>query len=121
MPKRRAASRWLSPSTWQAWRTRPYSSTENIPALSGPWCTSPKKAMTRYSFVPARPDYPVAAVAHFRSAALTVKGFLEGRPFRTDDAVLQPDPKNAKRHLRQIAIVQGRAQFRRRLRVRQPR
>ena len=23
MPKRRAASRWLSPSTWQAWRTRP--------------------------------------------------------------------------------------------------
>jgi hypothetical protein len=22
MPKRRAASRWLSPSTWQAWRTR---------------------------------------------------------------------------------------------------
>src|SRR3954449_4563328 len=33
MPKRRAASRWLSPSTWQAWRTLPYSSTENIPRL----------------------------------------------------------------------------------------
>src|SRR5215218_9009788 len=71
MPKRRAASRWLSPSTWQAWRTRPSSSTENIPALSGPWRASPKKAMTRYSFVPARPDYPVASVAYFSSAALT--------------------------------------------------
>src|SRR3954462_8320325 len=33
MPKRRAASRWLSPSTWQAGRTLPYSSTENIPRL----------------------------------------------------------------------------------------
>src|SRR5215213_1580106 len=70
MPKRRAASRWLSPSTWQAWQTRPYSSTENIPALSGPWRASPKKAMTRYSFVPARPDYPVASVAYFSTAAL---------------------------------------------------
>src|SRR5215211_6070300 len=70
MPKRRAASRWLSPSTWQAWRSRPYSSTENIPALSGPWRASPKKAMTRYSFVPARPDYPVASVAYFSTAAL---------------------------------------------------
>jgi hypothetical protein len=27
--------------------------------------------MTRYSFVPARPDYPVASVAYFSSAALT--------------------------------------------------
>ena len=27
--------------------------------------------MTRYSFVPARPDYPVASVAYFPSAALT--------------------------------------------------
>src|SRR5215213_8619824 len=75
MPKRRAASRWLSPSTWQAWQTRPYSSTENIPALSGPWRASPKKAMTRYSFVPARPDYPVASVAYFSTAALRPEGF----------------------------------------------
>jgi len=26
--------------------------------------------MTRYSFVPARPDYPAASVAYFCSAAL---------------------------------------------------
>ena len=31
MPNRRAASRWLSPSIWTAWRTRPYSSTPFIP------------------------------------------------------------------------------------------
>src|SRR5215212_2801521 len=43
MPKRRAASRWLSPSTWQAWRTRPYSSTESIPAFPGSFRTSQGK------------------------------------------------------------------------------
>src|SRR5215213_9809142 len=70
MPKRRAASRWLSPSTWQAWRTRPYSSTENIPAFPGPFRTSQGKATPRYSLVPPRPDYPAASVAHHSSAAL---------------------------------------------------
>src|SRR5690242_18088260 len=30
--------------------------------------------MTRYSFVPARPDYPVASVAYFSSAALKCCG-----------------------------------------------
>src|SRR4051812_42488561 len=43
MPNRRAASRWLSPSTWQAWRTRPYSSTENIPAFPGSFRTNQGK------------------------------------------------------------------------------
>src|SRR3954451_15388638 len=72
MPKRRAASRWLSPSTWQAWRTRPSSSTENIPAFPGSFRTRSKKALSRYSLVPPRPDYPAAvSVAHFVSAALT--------------------------------------------------
>ena len=33
MPNRRAASRWLNPSTWQAWRTRAYSSTAFILTL----------------------------------------------------------------------------------------
>src|SRR4051794_4068749 len=33
--------------------------------------------MTRYSFVPARPDYPVASVAYFSSAALTKIGWVE--------------------------------------------
>src|SRR3954447_4845202 len=71
MPKRRAASRWLSPSTWQAWRTRPSSSTENIPAFPGSFRTRSKKALSRYSLVPPRPDYPAAvSVAHFVSAAL---------------------------------------------------
>src|SRR4051794_34477628 len=71
MPKRRAASRWLSPSTWQARRTRPSSSTENIPAFPGSFRTRSKKALSRYSLVPPRPDYPAAvSVAHFVSAAL---------------------------------------------------
>src|SRR3954452_16303250 len=72
MPKRRAASRWLSPSTWQAWRTRPSSSTENIPAFPGSFRTRSKKALSRYSLVPPRPDYPAAvSVEHFVSAALS--------------------------------------------------
>src|SRR5215217_3599031 len=70
MPNRRAASRWLSPSTWQAWRTRAYSSTENIPAFPGSFRTSQGKATPRYSLVPPRPDYPAASVAHHSSAAL---------------------------------------------------
>src|SRR3954451_21841617 len=73
MPKRRAASRWLSPSTWQAWRTRPYSSTENITAFPGSFRTSLRTAMPRYAFVPPRPDYPAAPVAHFSSAALSAR------------------------------------------------
>src|SRR3954451_6073438 len=81
MPKRRAASRWLSPSTWQAWRTRPYSSTENIPAFPGSFRTSLRTAMPRYAFVPPRPDYPTASVAYFSSAALM--------PFLTNDPLPQ--------------------------------
>ncbi len=34
IPKRRAASRWLSPSIITAWRTRAYSSTRFIPRPS---------------------------------------------------------------------------------------
>src|SRR3954451_16301889 len=80
MPKRRAASRWLSPSTWQAWRTRPSSSTENIPAFPGSFRTRSKKALSRYSLVPPRPDYPAAvSVAHFVSAALN-SALLEDFP-----------------------------------------
>src|SRR5437764_6048291 len=83
MPKRRAASRWLSPSTWQAWRTRPYSSTENIPAFPGSFRTSLRTAMSRYAFVPPRPDYPAASVAYLSSAALTQ---------RRNDAQHPPEP-----------------------------
>jgi hypothetical protein len=39
--------------------------------------------MTRYSFVPARPDYPVASVAYFSSAALSVRRQTVEHPFGT--------------------------------------
>src|SRR3954447_18941743 len=89
MPKRRAASRWLSPSTWQAWRTRPYSSTENIPAFPGSFRTSLRTAMPRYAFVPPRPDYPAASVAYLSSTALRLAMHLDARGV--------PTPRNRSR------------------------
>ena len=47
------------------------SRTQNIPTLSSPWRTSPKKPITRFSLVPAHPDYPAASAAYFLSAALS--------------------------------------------------
>ena len=70
MPKRRAASRWLRPSTWQAWRTRAYSSTGFI--LTLPAAQFGRKIGRRRTFLPPWPDTPPAAsVRDFHSAALT--------------------------------------------------
>ena len=43
--------------------------------------------MTRYSFVPPRPDYPAASVAYFCSAALTMGIYSEVPKYRS---VLDP-------------------------------
>src|SRR4051794_40495513 len=67
MPKRRAASRWLSPSTWQAWRTRAYSSTAFI--LTLPAVRTGRKIRRRLFTPPPRPDTPAASVRDFLSAA----------------------------------------------------
>src|SRR5947209_6553314 len=67
MPKRRAASRWLSPSTWQAWRTRAYSSTAFI--LTLPAVRTGRKIRRRLFTPPPRPDAPAASVRDFLSAA----------------------------------------------------
>src|SRR3954465_5266888 len=67
MPKRRAASRWLSPSTWQAWRTRAYSSTAFILPL--PAVRTGRKIRRRLFTPPPRPDAPAASVRDFLSAA----------------------------------------------------
>jgi hypothetical protein len=40
--------------------------------------------MTRYHFVPARPDYPAASVAHFRSAALNRQRDCDFYPNETE-------------------------------------
>src|SRR4051812_38961955 len=69
MPKRRAASRWLSPSTWQAWRTRAYSSTAFI--LTLPAVRTGRKVRRRLFTPPPRPDPPAASVRDFLSAAYT--------------------------------------------------
>src|SRR4051812_20973414 len=69
MPKRRAASRWLSPSTWQAWRTRAYSSTAFI--LTLPAVRTGRKIRRRLFTPPPRPDTPAASVRDFLSAAHT--------------------------------------------------
>src|SRR4051794_21614887 len=69
MPKRRAASRWLSPSTWQAWRTRAYSSTAFI--LTLPAVRTGRKIRRRLFTPPPRPDAPAASVRDFLSAAYT--------------------------------------------------
>src|SRR5689334_2331137 len=69
MPKRRAASRWLSPSTWQAWRTRAYSSTAFI--LTLPAVRTGRKIRRRLFTPPPRPDTPAASVRDFLSAAYT--------------------------------------------------
>src|SRR3954468_3063979 len=70
MPKRRAASRWLSPSTWQAWRTRAYSSTAFI--LTLPAVRTGRKIRRRLFTPPPRPDTPAASVRDFLSAAYIV-------------------------------------------------
>ena len=50
MPNRRAASRWLNPSTWQACRTRAYSSTGFI--LTLPAARIGRKIRRRRTFTP---------------------------------------------------------------------
>jgi hypothetical protein len=50
-----------------------------------------------------------------------VERLLEGRPFRVDQAVLEPGAKDPARHFRQIAVVGRRGEFRRRLGLQQPR
>src|SRR4051812_49773917 len=72
MPKRRAASRWLSPSTWQAWRTLPYSSTENIPRLPA----RSDRAQGRHQggtvwHRRGRDTQPAVSEGHFLTAAYT--------------------------------------------------
>src|SRR3982751_808299 len=74
MPKRRAASRWLSPSTWQAWRTRAYSSTAFI--LTLPAVRIGRKIRRRLFTPPPRPDTPAASVRDFLSAAYRGLGHL---------------------------------------------
>src|SRR4051812_42057278 len=106
MPKRRAASRWLSPSTWQAWRTRPYSSTENIPAFPGSFRTSLRMAMPRYAFVPPRPDYPAASVAYLSSAALMPERVAEELPV---GEAQHPGPQRRQRPVRQRRLALGEA------------
>src|SRR6478752_4861156 len=90
MPKRRAASRWLSPSTWQAWRTLPYSSTENIPRLPA----RSDRAQGRHQggtvwHRRGRDTQPAVSEGHFLTAAYTRalsvggttgSGVLRGRP-----------------------------------------
>src|SRR5688500_12161635 len=80
MPKRRAASRWLSPSTWQAWRTRPYSSTENIPPPSSSSRPSLRKAPRRYNLAPPRPGHsssrPRGTLSHCRLHRVAVNVIL---------------------------------------------
>src|SRR3954468_14929198 len=79
MPKRRAASRWLSPSTWQAWRTLPYSSTENIPRLPA----RSDRAQGRHQggtvwHRRGRDTQPAVSEGHFLTAAY--RAAYHGRP-----------------------------------------
>src|SRR3954452_6946333 len=75
MPKRRAASRWLSPSTWQAWRPRAYSSTAFI--LTLPAVRTGRKIRRRLFTPPPRPDAPAASVRDFLSAAYNLGIYLQ--------------------------------------------
>src|SRR5689334_20920377 len=80
MPKRRAASRWLSPSTWQAWRTLPYSSTENIPRLPA----RSDRARGRHQggtvwHRRGRATQPAVSEGHFLTAAYTWQALGEDR------------------------------------------
>src|SRR3954464_10307907 len=82
MPKRRAASRWLSPSTWQAWRTLPYSSTENIPRLPA----RSDRAQGRHQggtvwHRRGRDTQPAVSEGHFLTAAYT--RCVRGCPYLT--------------------------------------
>src|SRR5690349_8635648 len=93
MPKRRAASPWLSPSTWQAWRTRAYSSTAFI--LTLPAVRTGRKIRRRLFTPPPRPDTPAASVRDFLSAAYTA----------AIDAILEADlaaPPKQRHTARQI-------------------
>src|SRR3954466_11538963 len=86
MPKRRAASRWLSPSTWQAWRPRAYSSTAFI--LTLPAVRTGRKIRRRLFTPPPRPDTPAASVMDFLSAAhswCVSRGFGEFDSYRYYD------------------------------------
>src|ERR1700694_1224875 len=67
MPNRRAASRRLSPSTYTARRTCPYSSTRFIPP---PPSAAPRQmGYCCRIFTPAQPVYPAASVRDFLSGA----------------------------------------------------
>src|SRR5213076_802522 len=69
IPKRRAASRRLIPSTYTARRTCPYSSTRFIPPP-----TSAAYRQMGYCcriFTPVQPVYPAASVRDFLSGALS--------------------------------------------------
>src|SRR4051794_33525799 len=81
MPKRRAASRWLSPSTRQAWRTLPYSSTENIPRLPA----RSDRARGRHQGGTAwhrrgRDTQPTVSEGHFLTAAYIERILLGAQP-----------------------------------------
>ena len=88
-------------------------------------------ALSRTALIlPPVPDQPRIAeqrierlVRHrpYPARVEAVENLLEGRPFRIDEAVLEPGAEDAQRHLRQIAVVGNRPQFLRRLRLRQPR
>ena len=68
IPKRRAASRRLSPSTYTARRTCPYSSTRFIPP---PTSAAPRQmGYCCRIFTPVQPVYPAASVRDFLSGAL---------------------------------------------------
>src|SRR4051794_18986071 len=94
MPKRRAASRWLSPSTWQAWRTLAYSSTAFI--LTLPAVRTGRKIRRRLFTPPPRPDTPAASVRDFLSAAYKAPQRLQppARPPHpvTQGGAIEPDP-----------------------------
>src|SRR3954452_5826278 len=70
MPKRRAASRWLSPSTWQAWRTRAYSSTAFI--LTLPAVRTGRKIRRRLFTPPPRADRPADSLRESLSPAYSL-------------------------------------------------
>ena len=80
MPNRRAASRRLTPSTYTARRTCPYSSTRFIPP---PTSAAPRQmGYCCRIFSPAQPVYPAASVRDFLSGAYrSMKSNLWSQPF----------------------------------------
>src|SRR5271155_4604897 len=69
IPNRRAASRRLSPSTYTARRTCPYSSTPFIPRP----LPLQQKAIYCRIFTPAQPDYPAASTEGFSLRRLHIR------------------------------------------------